>query len=146
MKTNIVVVLAALLLSSCAQKKPEIYSDSSSTAISGYDPVAYFTDGKPVKGRPEFSFQWKDATWLFASRQHLDSFSLHPDQFAPQYGGWCAYGCSRGKKATTDPDAWTIVAGKLYLNNSLQVKEKWMKDQSLRIQQADMNWPKIKDN
>ncbi|MDP4264935.1 MAG: YHS domain-containing (seleno)protein [Bacteroidota bacterium] len=147
MKTS--SVLTALLIvvaASCTHndKMPEIYS-SSSYAIGGYDPVAYFTEAKPVKGSEEFSYQWKDANWIFSSKQNLDSFTANPEKFAPQYGGWCAYGCSKGHKATTDPNAWTIVDGKLYLNHSLQVKEGWMKDQKQSIEEADKNWPGIKD-
>lgn len=133
-----------IIMASCSQKKPEIFIDSAQ-AIRGYDPVAYFTEGKPVKGNDQFSFKWKDATWYFASQQDLDSFAKEPEKFAPQYGGYCAYGCSFGKKAPVDPYAWTIVDGKLYLNNSLQVKEKWMQDQKGKIEQADKNWPDIKD-
>jgi YHS domain-containing protein len=133
-----------ILMVSCSQKKPEIFTDSAQ-AIRGYDPVAYFTEEKPVKGNDQFSFKWKDATWYFASQQNLDSFTKDPEKYAPQYGGYCAYGCSRGKKAPVDPYAWTIVDGKLYLNNSLQVKEKWMQDEKGNIEQADINWPAIKD-
>lgn len=145
MKTTTIVALFMFMLCSCAHKQPEIYSDSSA-AINGYDPVAYFTDGKPVKGDEQFSFQWKDARWLFASKEHMDLFTANPEKFAPQYGGWCAFGCSKGKKATTDPNAWTIVDGKLYLNHSLEVKDKWNQDQKKSIEQADMNWPAIKNN
>ena len=145
MKTTTIVALLAVLLSSCAHKQPEIYSDSSA-AINGYDPVAYFTDGKAVKGDEQFSFHWKDAHWLFASKEHMDLFTANPEKFAPQYGGWCAFGCSKGKKATTDPNAWTIVDGKLYLNHSLEVKDKWNQDQKKSIEKADMNWPVIKNN
>ena len=145
MKTTAITLLFALMLGSCTHRQPEIYSDSSA-AINGYDPVAYFTDGKPVKGDEQFSFQWKDARWLFASKEHMDLFTANPEKFAPQYGGWCAFGCSKGKKATTDPNAWTIVDGKLYLNHSLEVKDKWNQDQKKSIEKADMNWPAIKNN
>ena len=145
MRTTTIVAFLMLMLSSCAHKQPEIYSDSSA-AINGYDPVAYFTDAKPVKGDQQFSYHWKDANWIFASKEHMDLFAANPEKFAPQYGGWCAFGCSKGKKATTDPNAWTIVDGKLYLNHSLEVKDKWNLDQKNSIEKADMNWPAIKDN
>lgn len=144
MKTFALSVLVCLLFSSCANRQPEIFSDSSS-AINGYDPVAYFTDQKPVKGNPDFSYQWKDANWIFSSQQNLELFKKNPEQYAPQYGGYCAYGCSKGKKATTDPNAWTIVDGKLYLNHSAEVKDLWMKQQKENIEIADKQWPEIKD-
>lgn len=118
MKTISVWAVGLLVtISACTQKKSEV-SISSSYALGGTDPVSYFTKGQPEQGSKEFSYEWKDATWIFSSRQHLDSFSANPDKYAPQYGGWCAYGCSAGRKATTDPNAWTIVNGKLYLNHS----------------------------
>ena len=144
MKTFLLSALVCLLLSSCATKQPEIFS-ASSGAINGYDPVAYFTEQKPVKGKSEFTYQWKDANWLFSSQQNLELFAKDPEKYAPQYGGYCAYGCSKGKKATTDPDAWTIVDGKLYLNHSADVKNLWMKQQDENIETADKNWPEIKD-
>jgi YHS domain-containing protein len=139
-----ILAFVCLALSSCKDKQPEIYT-ASSVAITGYDPVAYFTENKPVKGNPKYSFEWKGSSWLFSSEQNRDSFSLNPEKYAPQYGGYCAYGCSRGKKVATDPDAWTIVDGKLYLNKSPQVKELWLKEQKQRIEMADKNWSAIKD-
>jgi YHS domain-containing protein len=116
-----------------------------SQAIRGYDPVAYFKEAKPVKGSDEYSFKWKDANWFFSSKENLDSFSLNPEKYAPQYGGYCAYGLSEGHKAPTDPNAWTIVDGKLYFNYSLKVKELWIKNPTERIEKADKNWPMLKD-
>jgi YHS domain-containing protein len=144
MKITIIAVLTSLLLNSCKEKQPEIYS-TSSVAINGYDPVAYFTQNKTVKGVSEFSYEWKGTNWLFSSKTDMDLFSSDPEKYEPQYGGYCAYGCSKGKKATTDPQAWTIVDGKLYLNHSQQVKETWLKDQNQRIELADKYWPQIKD-
>jgi YHS domain-containing protein len=143
MKTVIALVVFLFVVAGCGHK-PEIFS-ASSQAINGYDPVAYFTEGKPVKGSDEFTYKWKDATWYFSSKQNLDSFENDPEKFAPQYGGYCAYGCSNGRKVPTDPNAWTIVDGKLYLNKSLEIKEKWMKEQEERINQANKNWPAVKD-
>lgn len=145
MKTCILAVLACFILYGCQEKQPEIFS-SSSFAISGYDPVAYFTANKPVKGNSEFSYEWKGANWLFSSKANKDLFASNPGKYEPQYGGYCAYGCSKGKKATTDPLAWKIVDGKLYLNHSSEVQEKWLKEQKQRIELADKYWPQIKDN
>jgi YHS domain-containing protein len=144
MKTSVLMSLLIVMVAGCSNKTPEVYC-SSSGAIGGYDPVAYFTQNKPVKGSQEFSYRWKDANWLFSSRQNRDLFTSNPEKYAPQYGGWCAYGCSKGRKATTDPNAWTIVDGKLYLNHSIDVKGLWMKNQKESIEAADKNWPGIRN-
>lgn len=141
------VLVAAVALFTSAQlkaQKAEVFS-ASSQAIRGYDPVAYFTEGKPVKGVKDFTYQWNGANWYFSSKTNLDSFSKNPEKYAPQYGGYCAYGCSEGHKAPTDPNAWTIIDGKLYFNYNLKVKEMWVKNTSERIAQADKIWPTIKD-
>ena len=114
-------------------------------AIRGYDPVAYFTESKPVKGNPDYSYAYKDATWLFSSAANRDAFKAAPDKYMPQYGGYCAYGTSQGHKAPTEPEAWTIVDGKLYLNYNPKVKTKWSENQAKNIQAADQQWPKLKD-
>src|SRR4051812_35782347 len=111
------IILAAIIIAAfCAKaQKTEIFSNGGQ-AINAYDPVAYFIVSKPVKGSESFSYRWKDATWYFSSQQNLDAFQKAPENFAPQYGGYCAYGLSEGYKASTQPDAWTIIYGKLYLN------------------------------
>ena len=114
-------------------------------AIQGYDPVAYFKESKPVKGNEQFNFKWNYANWIFSSQQNLDSFKLNPEKFAPQYGGYCAYGMSDGHKAPTNPEAWTIVDGKLYLNYNSKVKVYWNKELAKRIEDADKNWPVLKN-
>jgi YHS domain-containing protein len=145
MKTNSLLTAFLFVAAvSCVHKKSEIFC-TSSQAIGGYDPVSFFKEAMPVKGDEKFSYEWKDARWLFSSSENLDSFKADPAKYAPQYGGWCAYGCSNGRKATTDPNAWTIVDGKLYLNHNAEVKVKWMKEQKQRIEQADKNWPAIKN-
>lgn len=127
----------------CVQKS-EVFS-TSSQAIRGYDAVAYFTEGKATKGTEKYVFKWKQANWYFSSKAHLDSFSNNPEKFAPQYGGFCAFACSNGRKAPTDPNAWAIIDGKLYLNKSLEIQEKWNQNQKERIEQADKNWPLVKE-
>jgi len=119
--------------------------EKSDKAIRGYDPVAYFTEGKPVEGKEEFVYNWNNANWYFSSKQHLDLFKANPAKYAPQYGGYCAYGLSRGYKASTVPEAWTIDNGKLYLNYSLSVRNDWDKNRQERIQKADNYWSQIKD-
>lgn len=109
-------------------------------AIKGYDAVAYFNQGKAVKGDTSFSYQWQHGKWLFANQKNLQDFSLNPEKYAPQFGGFCAYGASRGYKADTDPQAFTVVGEKLYLNYNLKVKEEWLKDTARRIQLANAYW------
>jgi hypothetical protein len=126
-----------------AQKSP-VYV-SSGSAVGGYDVVAYFTEGKPVKGDPKLSFHWHDADWHFSNEANLKLFEENPGKYAPEFGGYCAYGVSQGHKAPTDAQAWTIVGNKLYLNYNLDVKKKWIADTSGLIRVANKNWPGIKD-
>lgn len=112
-------------------------------AIKGYDPVAYFTDGRPVKGDSEFEHEYLDATWRFASAAHRDVFARDPMKYMPQYGGYCAYGVSKGYAVGIDPEAWKIVGGKLYLNYNHDVQKMWLEDVPGRVKKADENWPKI---
>jgi YHS domain-containing protein len=125
-----------------AQSKVEsINQDRNGVAIEGYDAVTYFTDGKPLKGDRKLSYQWEGAIWLFATPAHRDEFASSPAKYAPQYGGYCAYAVSEGYTAKIDPEAWKLVDGKLYLNYSKSVRDKWQKDQARRISTADKNWP-----
>ena len=120
------------------------FSNTDGTAIKGYDPVAYFTMGKAVQGSDKFRLEWSGSQWKFASQSNLDSFKADPSKYAPQYGGWCAYGCSEKHKSPTDPNAFTIVNNKLYLNYNLKVKELWIKDTASRIIAADTYWKSLK--
>ncbi|MDF1748525.1 MAG: YHS domain-containing (seleno)protein [Alphaproteobacteria bacterium] len=113
-------------------------------AIEGTDPVAYFTEGKPVEGSRDFSYDWKGATWRFSSAENLEAFKADPEAYAPQYGGYCAWAVSQGYTAKIDPEAFRIEDGKLYLNYSKGVQERWMGDVSGNIAAADRNWPDIK--
>ena len=115
-------------------------------AIKGYDPVAYFTDSKPVKGDSDYSYEWNGAEWRFASAAHRDLFKADPVKYAPQYGGYCAWAVSRGYTAGIDPDAWKIVNGRLYLNYSMKVQQQWSEDILGNIAKAEENWPKILKN
>ena len=125
------------------QMANKVNKTSAGLAIKGYDPVAYFEDGKPEKGNPAYQFQWKGAMWRFSSAARRDAFAKEPARYAPQYGGFCAYGVSEGHTAPIDPEAWTIIDGKLYLNYDKQVREDWKNDTKGRIQKADQNWPKL---
>ena len=113
-------------------------------AIRGHDVVAYFTQGKPVEGKRDFSHQWNNTTWRFASAGHRDLFAANPEKYAPQYGGWCAWAVSQGYTASVDPTAWRIVDGKLYLNYSKSVQSQWVQNIPGNIAKGDANWPGIK--
>jgi YHS domain-containing protein len=137
-------ILAVVTLSGAFARLPEIYTGIlSATAVGGYDPVAYFTDGKPTPGKAEFSHTWKGITWRFANAGNRDAFKAKPEAYAPQYGGYCAWAVSQGYTAKGDPNAWSIVDGKLYLNYNADVQKTWQKDASGNITKADRNWPKV---
>jgi YHS domain-containing protein len=133
-------ILAALPVFAASKSDP-VNKDGSGIAVRGYDPVAYFTQSKPVKGSSTFTYQWMNATWWFASAEDRDEFASSPEKYAPQYGGYCAYGVSQGHTAPIDPEAWTIVEGKVYLNYSRSVKKTWSEAIPKRIQEANQNWP-----
>ena len=137
-------LLAALAVT--AQKAAKdlvapVHTDKAGLALSGYDPVAYFQEGKPVKGSPQFSHAWSDATWQFANVANRDAFAQDPKKYAPQFGGYCAWAVSKGYTAPSDPQAWKIVDGKLYVNYNKDVQKQWEKDMPERIRTAERNWP-----
>lgn len=113
-------------------------------AIHGYDPVAYFTDGKPVEGKAEFTHRYEGAVWRFATAANRDAFAAEPQRYAPQYGGYCAWAVSEGYTAPIDPDAWHIENDKLYLNYSKSVQQTWVEDIPGSVAKADANWPGLK--
>lgn len=116
-------------------------------SISGYDPVAYFTDGKPVEGNADFEYLWHGQRWRFASAEHRDLFAKDPERYAPQYDGFCALGAASGAKAhkdTADPLAWGIVGGKLYLVHDQHWLKVWQEKSPENIRQADQDWDAVK--
>jgi YHS domain-containing protein len=139
---RLVALLIGFAFTAVAGRVDPVYQHGG-LAIRGFDPVAYFQQSAPVKGSPEFSYQWQGATWLFASAENRDHFQAHPERYAPQYGGYCAYAVSKGRTASIDPDAWKIVEGKLYLNYSKGVQKKWEQDVPGNIVKADRNWPDL---
>jgi YHS domain-containing protein len=143
-----IISLAVIILAVAAQvraQKAEVYSPGGK-AIKGYDPVAFFTDSKPVMGADSLSYTWNGAVWLFSNRQNLQRFKADPLKYAPQYGGYCAYGISQGHKAPTEIDTWTILNNKLYFNYNTKVKEMWVKDEPGFIEKANRQWPDLKNN
>lgn len=114
-------------------------------ALNGYDPVAYFSDAKPVRGSGHHVAVVDGVTYLFASEDNKQIFAANPGKFVPAFGGFCAFGVSVGKKFAGDPEIWKIVGGKLYLNLDPNIQKEWEKDIPGHIRKADGTWPKIKD-
>ena len=126
-----------------AADKPVYTGVFNSLAVSGYDPVAYFTEQKPVKGDSRFSTQYAGAEWQFTSAENRDKFVAAPERYAPQYGGYCAWAVSQGSTASADPQRWKIVDGKLYLNYDADVQKKWELDIASNIRKANQSWPAV---
>ncbi len=124
---------------------PTARSDELRLSISGYDPVAYFTDGKPALGVSEFEYVWHGARWRFASAAHRDLFVKDPEHYAPQYNGYCALGVAwqQPHKDTVDPNAWAIVDGKLYLTHTTRALAAWEQKAAENIKRADRNWSTV---
>ena len=140
---NILILTACFLFSHSSLVFAAQFFELNGLAIDGHDPVAYFTEQKPVKGSPEFRSDYQGSTFQFASAAHRDTFAANPEQFVPQFGGYCAYGMARGYKAKIDPAAFTVVSHKLYLNYSEAVRSRWLADVPGYIQKADVNWPEV---
>jgi len=119
------------------------YFETGGTAIEGYDPVAYFRENKPVKGSTAYTAAHQGSTFRFASAANRDAFVADPEKFAPQYGGFCAYAVANGYKAKIEPDAFTIVNGKLYLNYDQSIQRRWRRDIPGFIKKGDRNWPEV---
>lgn len=125
--------------------KSSVNVDKAGIAIKGYDPVAYFTDGKPTLGTKEFTAYYQGATYQFASAAHRDAFTQNPAKYAPQFGGFCAMGAVFEKKLDGDPNLWKVVDGKLFLNVGEPAQKRWLEDIPGNVSKANSNWPKIKD-
>lgn len=134
----------ALLLATkpALAREPETYNEGG-IAIDGSDAVAYFDKKGPVKGKAAHSVDWNGATWRFASAENAAKFQANPSAYAPVFGGYCAYAASLGYLAPTQPEAWTIYEGKLYLNANLRARELWLKDVPGNIAKGLNNWPGI---
>ena len=133
-----------LLITPAFAAEDEIYTSFfSSASAGGYDVVAYFTDGKPVKGDDQYTTEYKDAEWKFASQENLDLFKENPDMYAPQYGGYCAWAVANGSTASGDPLQWSVVNNKLYLNYDAEIQAMWASDRDNLIVMGDKNWPGV---
>jgi hypothetical protein len=134
--------LLALAGQAARAGEPPVFAEGGA-AINGYDPVAYFTEGRPVPGAEAIALDWNGASWRFASAANRDAFAADPERFAPQYGGYCAYAVANGYTARTDPDAFTVHDGKLYLNFNRRIRSRWERDIPGNVSRADANWPEV---
>jgi YHS domain-containing protein len=135
------LLVAGLVLPALADGKSLLNLDKSGVAIQGYDPVAFFTDGKPVKGDSKYLAKRDGAIYFFASKEHKDMFNSDPAKYEPSFGGYCAYGVSRNKLVEIDVDAFQIVDGRLLLQYSKGVRDDFNKDRTGNLAKADTNWP-----
>jgi YHS domain-containing protein len=132
-----------MVLPSLAQTKSLLNLDKTGLAIQGYDPVAFFADGKPVKGKPELGLRHDGALYYFASAEHRDLFKANPANYEPAFGGYCAYGVSRNKLVEIDVNAFQIVDGRLLLQYSKGVREDFNKDTKDNLARASILWMNI---
>ncbi len=138
---SLLLLALGLALPIAAQTKTLLNLDKAGIAIQGYDPVAFFTDSRPVKGKPELGLRHSGALYYFASREHRDLFKSDPAKYEPVFGGYCAYGVSKGKLVDIDVDAFQIVNGRLLLQYSKGVRDDFNKDAKGNFTKAEANWP-----
>jgi hypothetical protein len=141
---GLAAVALLTLFSVAARAGSYVWGATEGVAIGGYDPVAYFAEGKPRVGKPELTANWAGAKWQFATAKNRDLFVEAPEKYAPQFGGYCAYAMSSGKLADGDGERWRIVEGKLYLNNNWFAQQLWETNIPRNVQDADEHWPKVK--
>jgi hypothetical protein len=150
-RTALATLMASTLFSSAAWAaeppintlKTGFFGGRTDTAINGYDTVAYFTLGRAVKGLDTLVVEWMGAKWKFSTHAHLDLFKANPEKYAPQYGGYCAYGVAQGSLVKIEADQFTVRDGKLYLNFDASIQEKWLKDPAGFIREADRKFPAL---
>lgn len=143
MKKNILKFCAGIYLAAVigiAYADIPVNKNEDNIAIDGYDTVAYFTLGKAVKGNSQHEHVWQDARWQFLSARHLELFAADPERYAPQFGGFCAGAMTRGIEVKADPEAWTIVDGRLYMKVNMQSRDSWREDAEENIRKANKKW------
>lgn len=146
-KTNLLaslVAISALFFNTFSFAAEETQQDANGVILTGYDAVSYFTKNAAVKGYAGISASHDGAIYHFSSEENRDLFKANPSKYAPQYGGFCAYGAAISRKFPIDPNVFAIVDGKLYVNNSAAVSETWTEERDDYIKEANKNWGKIK--
>ncbi|MEM9025485.1 MAG: YHS domain-containing (seleno)protein [Verrucomicrobiota bacterium] len=126
-----------------AHTSPVLHSGDDKLALLGFDPVAYFTENAALEGSSEYTSVHLGITYQFVNEKHLRLFEKNPTAYLPQYGGYCAYGVSKGGLYKIDPKSWSILDGKLYLNYDSGVQRKWAKQAEVYIERADEKWPEL---
>ncbi len=122
----------------------EVNADANNLMLRGYDPVAYFTEGKPVQGKEDITATHDGLTYRFASTANRDAFAKDPAHYGPQYGGFCAMGVALGKKLNGDPELWKVVDDKLYVIVNPDAYKAWQQDIPGNLVKSEHNWPGIK--
>lgn len=151
MKQKILALLAAFSVAKALWANPSseykvlVLKTRNGLAIQGYDPVAYFTDNKALKGNPKFSSEYEGGRYLFASAEHKSLFDSNPAKYAPAYGGYCGYAASIGKVRPADPLLWSIVHGQLIVQHTKGAADLWNKDVATNKAKADKNWPLLEE-
>lgn len=150
-KTFIIPLTLAfsLVLSACEKEGGEINTHEvqgeNNVAVKGYDVVSYFKESKPVEGSKSHMYKWNGVKWFFDSEEHKKAFAENPEKYAPQFGGYCAFGVSvPKKKIDIEPEAWYIYKDKLYLNYTIPTQKIWLEDKDGHIKAAEENWPEVK--
>lgn len=139
-----IAISTAVFFSGLASAVEEVYVNAKGVTLAGYDAVAYFTEDAAVKGNDQYSASYENATYYFSSKAHQDLFEENPSKYAPQYGGYCAYGAALGKKFDVNGKAFEIVDGKLYVNKNKKVYKIWSKEKTENIDAANQEWLEIK--
>jgi|SRR5271157_3410811 len=143
MKKLLLFLILVSSIPAFGQSKSLLNLDKMGIAIQGYDPVAFFTQNRPVKGLPELESKYNGARYLFATAEDKVTFDANPAKYEPQFGGFCAYGVSRGRTVPIKIEAFQIVDGRLLMQYDLDIKNDFNKDPQGNLQKADQNWPRL---
>jgi YHS domain-containing protein len=141
----LVLCLVGLLSATSIAKAQSAQPASLRLVLKGYDPVAYFTDGKPIPGKPEYETVYDDARYRFASAQHLELFKSDPDRYAPQYAGSCAAAITAGVKIEAEPEHWLIVDRQLFVFAGAAGVDKMRAHPAEMIAKGRENWKALAD-
>lgn len=143
LRLGLAAATSTLIATRASAAEPRVYQEGG-IAIDGADAVAFFglsEDAEPVMGSAEHAVDWNGATWHFASAENRATFEANPEAYAPAFGGYCAYAAARGYVASTVPEAWSVVDGRLFLNYSLRIRRRWLREIPDAIGQGDANYP-----
>jgi hypothetical protein len=143
MNKNKTFLMLFFLLATATVNADTLQYATDQGALNGYDTVSYFTDSRPELGNPDITAEWNGVEWRFASQEHRDAFVANPQKYAPEYGGFCALGMAHGGDVPTNPEAWTIWKGKLYLNMIKEVRTTWLYNPDKLIERADQKWQEM---